>query len=228
MDENIQKQLKTDYEDLEIKPSANLWEQIELGLDNNSEMGQKDSFQWWKYAAVIVLFITVGSLIYFNSDKPLDAKRATAHEISSDNNVKQAEKFEIIIPSKDKIQNSVANLEKKQKVSSEKAYEKSIKFTQPTEIANFTKKPAEIRIVENILLQNPETSNLKPSIAESKKSSYINAEDLLLGRELDKTRVEIKNHRQFGILDASKLKFKRPSSLQVFGVHVFADSIVSE
>ena len=228
MDKKIRKQLKTDYEDLEIKPSANLWEQIELGLDNNSEMGQKDSFQWWKYAAVIVLFITVGSLFYFNSDKPLDSKRTTAHEISSDNNVKQAEKFEIIIPSKDKIQNSVANLEKKQKVSSEKAYEKSIKFTQPTEIANFTKKPAEIRIVENILLQNPETSNLKPNIAESKKSSYINAEDLLLGRELDKTRVEIKNHRQFGILDASKLKFKRPSSLQVFGVHVFADSIVSE
>ncbi|KQT17325.1 hypothetical protein ASG31_07890 [Chryseobacterium sp. Leaf404] len=227
MDKNILKQLKSDYEDLVIKPSANLWNQIDNGLESGSETGKKPTFRWWKYAAVILFLISVGSLFYFNSNKPIENDKIIVKKFPYENHLKPTEKFETVISSKEKFENSIISFKKNQNVSSEKIYKTPTEFIEPTEIIVFNKKTDEI-IAQNPTLQNSEFAGLKPSKTESKKSSYINADDLLLGRELDKTRVEMKNDRQFGVVDASKLKFKRPSSLQIFGVHVFADSIVSE
>jgi len=45
-----------------------------------------------------------------------------------------------------------------------------------------------------------------------------------LAREFDRTREEAGNSRQFGVLDVSKIKIRRPHSLNIFGVKVFSDS----
>lgn len=228
MDKKILKQLKSDYEELEINPSADLWNKIETGLDSTSKTVQKPRFQWLKYVAVIAFLISAGSFFYFNSDKPFESEKTIARKVFLENNLKPAEKFETIIPTEDKIENSTANEILKNKFLSEKVFEKPAEFIEPPEMIKFTEKPDEIKVAENSVIENPEIYSLKPNVTKSKKISYINTDDLLLGRELDKTRIEIKNHRQFGVLDASKLKFKRPSSLQIFGVQVFSDSIVSE
>jgi hypothetical protein len=60
-----------------------------------------------------------------------------------------------------------------------------------------------------------ENNSEKPLLADRKKVSYISAEDLLIGRELDKTREENYNdQRKFGVIDMSKIKIKGPSSLK--------------
>lgn len=227
MDKNIRKQLKTDYEDLEIKPSKNLWEQIEFGLDNDSETVQKPSFQWWKYAAVIVLLLSFGTLFYYNSNQFSGSKETIVSQETQYNRPQAKKTVESIIPTEN-VENLVSSeiiIKNNQKIfGSEKL---TVESRLPETLA-VTEKENKVIEVPSVLAEKFETPVMKPVIAERKKASYINAEDLLLGRELDKTRVEIKNHRQFGVLDASKLKFKRPSSLQVFGVHVFADSIVSK
>ena len=227
MDRKIMKQLKTDYEDLELKPSANLWDQIENGLDGAEETVQKTHFKWLKYAAVVVLLISLGSVFYIKTENPVNEKNNMVRNNSSEKKLKTTENSEAKIPDKEKVENAVVkNLEIDSKVSSEKVYKKQTESTQPAEIVSFKRKNQDL-LVQTPNLSNPETTDVKTSISHIKKSYYINAEELLLGRELDKTRVEIKN-RQFGVLDASKLKFKRPGSLQIFGVQVFADSIVSE
>ncbi|MBD3903946.1 hypothetical protein NAL32_04230 [Chryseobacterium sp. Ch-15] len=227
MDKNIRKQLKTDYENLEINPSENLWEQIELGLDSNPKTAQKPLFQWWKYAAVIIFLLSFGTLFYYNSDQFSASKETIVSQETQYNRPKAKKTVKSIIPTEN-VENLVSSeiiIKNNQKIFvSEKL---TVESRLPETLA-VNEKENRVIEVSSVLAEKFETPVMKPIIAERKKASYINAEDLLLGRELDKTRVEIKKHRQFGVLDAAKLKFKRPSSLQVFGVHVFADSIVSK
>ena len=67
MDKKILKQLKSDYEELEIKPSADLWSKIEAGIDEKINVSQKPALQWWKYAAVVLLLISFGTYFYFEN-----------------------------------------------------------------------------------------------------------------------------------------------------------------
>lgn len=72
MKKEILRRLKSDYEKLEIKPSADLWDRIEpmrLETGKTSDLSSETSFQWWKYAAVVVLLISLGGLFYFNSNQ---------------------------------------------------------------------------------------------------------------------------------------------------------------
>lgn len=228
MDKNILKQLKTDYEDLEIKPSANLWDQIESGLDSSSEMAQKPSFQWWKYAAVIAFLITVGSLFYFNQDKPLDSKKAIVTKSPVEDSFKPIEVIESTISNKEITEKPIFKKEDLVKNQNNFTSEKSIEKIQTPKHLEIIEKefiPIETPVYA---VQKPVSVNSKTIIAEERKTSYTNADELLLGRELDKTRVESSRSEQFGVVDASKLKIKRPGSLRIFGVKVFSDSTATE
>lgn len=227
MDKNILKQLKTDYEDLEIKPSVNLWNQIESELDETEETVQKPFFQWWKYAAVIVLLISLGGgLLYFNSHKNSKFKETVAVEKPLENNFKPTETVKPIIQNKNITQNQT---DTKTKINANKIELNSVsdvavsKNESPKKLAVVRQ---ELKTIEVPIISTEkfEIRVTKPLVAEKKKASYISANDLLLGRELDKTREEASDSRQFGILEASKLKIKRPHTLRIFGVKVFADS----
>ncbi|WP_312076121.1 hypothetical protein [Chryseobacterium sp.] len=224
MDKNILKQLKTDYENLEIKPSANLWDQIESGLDSSSEMTQKPSFQWWKYAVVIAFLITIGSLFYFNQDKPLDNQKTIVTKCPVEDNFKPDEVIESTISNKEITEKPIFKKEDLVKNQNNFTSEKSIeKIQTPKNLALIEPevKTNEVPKIAPEKLEIPVTQSL---VVEKKKTSYISADDLLLGRELDKTREEASDSRQFGVLEASKLKIKRPHTLRIFGVKVFADS----
>ncbi|WP_262147848.1 hypothetical protein [Chryseobacterium foetidum] len=227
MDKKILKQLKTDYEDLEIKPSANLWNQIEDGLDSGGETVQKHTFHWWKYAAVIVLFISVGGLFYFNKDKPLDNKIIVIKS-PAENNFKPTEVVESAVANEEITKESVLNKKDLDDNQNKFVSENSIKKIQAPKRLEIIEKQLKSIETPVIALQKPENISFKTIITEKKKTSYTNADELLLGRELDKTRVESNRSEQFGVVDASKLKIKRPGSLRIFGVKVFADSATTE
>lgn len=227
MDKNILKQLKTDYEDLEIKPSANLWDQLESGLDSSSQTAQKSSYQWWKYAAVVALLISIGSLFYFNKDKTLDNKIFVIKG-NAENNFKPTEVVESAIANEEITKKSVLNKKDLDDSQNKFVSENSIEKIQAPKRLEIIEKQLKSIETPVIALQKPENISFKTIITEKKKTSYTNADELLLGRELDKTRVESNRSEQFGVVDASKLKIKRPGSLRIFGVKVFADSATTE
>ena len=91
-------------------------------------------------------------------------------------------------------------------------------------------KQKEIKIeqIAPVYAQTNEVSAVKTQTPERKKVSYISANELLLGREFDKTREEARSDKQFGVLDVSKIKIRRPHLLNILGVTVYSDSTASK
>lgn len=219
--------LKSDYEELEIKPSSDLWDRLDGKLDRKPEIALKSSFQWWKYAAVIVLLISLGSLFYFNSNKPQSEKVQVAGK-TSENILKPVEKQNEVVALK-VIKNQVSSESGKKNSTSNSLPEK---FAEKIELAKdiaIAEKENKIVKVPEVLAEEKETNLIKPIVAERKKASYISADDLLLGRELDKAREENYNdQRKFGVIDMSKIKIKGPNSLKILGFTVISDSLKSK
>jgi len=228
MKNNTLNKLKSSYEELEIKPSSDLWDRLDRKLNEKPQIELKPSFQWWKYAAVIVLIISFGSLLYFNSNKPQSEKVQFVNK-PSESILKPVEKQnEVVVLNEKLIQNQVSSeLGKKNNTSNSLPEKFSEKIELSKDIAVVEK---ENRIVEvpSVLVEKKEEIPVKPIGADRKKVSYISADDLLLGRELNEARKETQNHKQFGVLDVSKIKIKRPNSLRILGFKVFQDSTITE
>jgi hypothetical protein len=227
MKNNMLNKLKSNYEELEIKPSSDLWDRLESNLEEKPEIVLKPSFQWWKYAAVIVLFISLGSLFYVNSNQS-DADKVKIVRKTSETIQKPLEKQNEEVALNEKpIQNQVSSESGKKNNTLNSISEKFSEKIESKDIAGAEKENIIVE-VPSVLVEKQETNIIKPVVADRKKVSYISADDLLLGRELNETRKETQNHKQFGVLDVSKIKIKRPNSLQVFGFKVFQDSTTTE
>ncbi|WP_027381563.1 hypothetical protein [Chryseobacterium daeguense] len=234
MKKEILNQLKSDYDKLEIKPSADLWDRMELELNNKPVLSSKKSFEWMKYAAVVLLLISFGAVFYFSSNENFDKKNAIAvNKTGAIKNIKKTvRKIEIINSNINQPENNTIS---STEISEEKR-ERKIEIIQyhPLQVTinqlimNEEEKVAEINKnpeIQEVITQHTE----KPAITEKKRSSYIKADDLLLGREFEKTREESRNHgRSFGVLDMDKIKIKSPNSFKILGMTVFSDSLDSK
>jgi hypothetical protein len=74
MKNNMLNNLKSDYEKLEIKPSADLWDRLDQSWMKSLKM-LKTVFQWWKYAAIILLMVSVGTIIYIKNKNNFDHQK---------------------------------------------------------------------------------------------------------------------------------------------------------
>ena len=223
--------LKSDYEELEIKPSEDLWGRLGQKLEETPEITLKSSFQWWKYAAaVVLLLISVGTIIYFNTNKKFNYKET---DYAVKNGIEKT-----VSPVNPEFNQNVIN--------DDPVKNNKIKFTgnqnvKPKEIVKEEKEKGIIRShisgfkIQKIAIQQPENIDVKPvkiennipnsaAIAEAKetKASYINANELLLGHEFDKTRENpYKNDIKFGVFNFDKPKV---DNVTVLGVTVYIDS----
>ncbi|QQQ28576.1 hypothetical protein [Chryseobacterium indoltheticum] len=226
MDKKILKQLKTDYEDLEIKPSENLWDQIELGLDNDSETVQKPLFQWWKYAAVIVLLLSLGSLFYYNSDQFLKPEEIIAVKKTIENNSKPTENVKSIAKNKNEepsITSEIIKSEKTQKKQSEILVETQNEVLKETpKIVNtefqIGVKP-EIEInnkPEQLINESPQLATTKPVVKEM-KVKYITANDLIFQRKysVEQKKNAPENTKRLGIIKINRISVS-PEFITIF------------
>lgn len=227
MKKNTLNKLKSDYEELKVNPSLDLWDRLDKKLNESHELPLKSSFQWWKYAAVVLLMISVGTIIYFNTDKnnfgkgkSFSVKKVPANKIQSTypefkdlsvDLVQESVKNEKTIVANRRIDNSKAVKEKKNiQAEISKFKTQQIAFKQE----NIDIKPIEIK----------NTIPNSPIIAETKKTktSYINSNELLLGHEFDKTKENpYKNDIKFGVFNFDKPKVE---NVTVLGVSVYIDS----
>ena len=226
MDKKILKQLKTDYEDLEIKPSANLWEQIELGLENNSETAQKPSFQWWKYAAVIVLLLSFGTLFYYNSDQFFKPKETIAVKKPVENNSKPEDNIESVADNKNEEPSTTSEIiksEKTQKKQSEILVETQNEVLKETPKIGNTEfqigvKP-EIEInnkPEQLINESPQLATTKPVVKEM-KVKYITANDLIFQRKysVEQKKNAPENTKRLGIIKINRISVS-PEFITIF------------
>jgi len=236
MKQELLKQLKSDYEKLEIKPSADLWsriEQIDQKDEETSVTSSKKAFQWWKYAAVLVVLFSVGALLYFNQDHPAGINE---NPIVHTKTVK--ENTEITLPNPDI---HAAGSTKKDNSTGQKKMEEPLTISKMNQLEEMLQKNEVSQIKdEKIILTDYEIKapvldrNMgfapdKISLTESKKTEYINADELLQGREFQKKREENRSDvKRFGTLDMTKIKVKSPNSLKIFGVTVYSDSLESK
>ncbi len=236
MKKEILKQLKSDYERLEIKPSEGLWDRLDEKLDEVSEIPLKPSFQWWKYAAVALLFISAGTFIYFNNYEtkfdnketnyivkkaiektgdPLNTDFQNQSVISNDYSIKGTEEKKVSENHEKMSSDKILIPQKEKKVS-------NIQVAEHKEQLNAFKQP-ENTPVNKIHTENAVISN-SPVIAEVKKSNYINPDELLLGRELDKAREKSsKDERKLGAFKFDKV-VPNVGNVTVLGVTVYLES----
>lgn len=236
MKKKLLKQLKSDYEELEISPSADLWNRIEQSSPENPVLSPKKRFQWLRYAAVLIVLFSLGMLLYFNQNDLV----SNPGPIVKTTVTKDSHK---IIPS------SLPDLNVKAKETENKNTEEGPDYQPVRKPVQIPELPTKEEILEKsgmvlakeekIIIQPNEVNapvldgNIylipgKNNVADLKKTDYIKADELLQGREFDKKREENKTDiRKFGTLDMTKIKIKSPSpsSLKILGMTVFSDSL---
>ncbi|WP_139166273.1 hypothetical protein [Chryseobacterium soldanellicola] len=205
---------------------------MELKEGKMPDLSSKTSFQWWKYVAIVVFLISLGGLFYFNSNQT-EKNNIVAKNNHSKKSVKVKSNAEIINSDLNYTENNIIITSNENKTDEIRQDKKVIIISQkPLQMSNSVIAVKEKDIV-NYFSQNPvieekiTNSTLeKPVIVEREKTSYIKAEELLLGREFDKTREEShEHHKTFGILDMERIKIKSPNSFKILGVTVFSDSL---
>lgn len=226
MDKKILKQLNTDYEDLEIKPSENLWDQIELGLDNDSETVQKPLFQWWKYAAVIVLFLSFGTWFYFNSDQFSKSKKAIAVKKTIENNSKPTENVKSIAKNKNEEPSTTSEIIKSEKIQKKQSeilveiQNEVLKETPKivnTEFQIGVKPDIEItNKPEQLITKSPQLATTKLVVKEM-KVKYITANDLIFQRKysVEQKKNAPENTKRLGIIKINRISVS-PEFITIF------------
>lgn len=234
MKNNMLNKLKSGYEQLEIKPSSDLWSRLDDKLDKKPEKPLYKPFQWWKYAAVVVLFISIGSILYFKS-------REDAFDDNETDYIVKKELEKTVNPINPEFQNQ-GNLKKLQTRTvkttdvhiADQHQEKNTGSSSYTEKAEKVFSPG-IRTVEvqQLAVTQPEKTDIVPVTIENRtpvlaqgktaKPTYINSNELLLGREFDKARGTSDNSDiKFGIFNFEKPKPK-VENVTVLGVTVYVD-----
>lgn len=237
MKKEILKQLKSDYERLEIRPSADLWDRIDQNPEKTPETVSKTSFQWWKYAAAVLVLISVGTLIYYNrSGNEFNYKKTDyiAKQVLEETTspVKSDPGNQPIILNEEPAQ-EVAKIvnEDHQQINSEEVLTPK-KEKKVTALQNSEHKEQQIVVnqSENKIIDQVKTEDVTnpnpPVVAEVQrpKSSYINANELLQGREFDKNRAKAdKDDHKFGVIHFNKV-VPTVGNVTVLGVTVYLDS----
>ncbi|KAB1232702.1 hypothetical protein [Chryseobacterium viscerum] len=236
MKKELLKQLRSDYEGLEIKPSADLWsrmEQMGLEIEKSPAMSPKKAFQWWKYAAVLILLFSVGVLLYFNENHSVNTIHSTAHTKPAKENIEKlfSQNPDIHVAENIKTENNTSQKRVEENVSLPQTYQQE-EIVQKERFSSSKEEQiivSDYEIKAPVLDRNIDILPDKASLAEKKKTEYIKADELLQGREFQKKREENKTDiRKFGTLDMTKIKVKSPNSLKIFGVTVFSDSLESK
>lgn len=235
MKKEILKQLRSDYERLEIKPSADLWDRMEQEMEDKPVLSVKKPFQWWGYAAAVLVLLSVGTMIYYYSFKTEFDYKKTDYIVKKglDKKIKPVNSDPIsqpVTPEVEPIKNEETRIVlQDQKITLEKVLTpKNEEKINNIKIPEHNEQQIVIHQAETIKTEQEKTVVNSPdrsAIAEVKrsKSNYISSGDLLLGRELEKTRARSnRDNRKFGVINLDKI-VPDVGNVTVLGVTVYLE-----
>ncbi|GEN74704.1 hypothetical protein [Chryseobacterium hagamense] len=224
MKNSMLNKLKSGYEEMEAKPSAGLWDRLDETLEEIPERTPKGSSLWWKYAAVVLLMVSLGTVLYLKYQNSSGFKKPVYV-------MKEGSK-RMIYPefSKPVVSGEAANQKKEIKATAgipknQAETEAEIKVMQPeispVSIQHAAVQPQHIAQVIPVKIENTIPSVSDRTVAAERKTSYISANELLLGREFDKTsRPSGTDAVKFGVFNFDRPKVE---NVTVLGVTVYSD-----
>lgn len=235
MKNNTLNKWKSAYEEREITPSVELWDQLVEELDGQQGISQKPSLQWWAYAAAFLLMSSVGTLIFFNIGQsgsgqkkaaPMVTKLHKTPAVPVSGNVPDAAnlpgtgetgkepKIALTVQKNNRESTFGSQIERPIMVADRQA--------DAHEQENMTAKP------ENNLSLQPSAipeSTAGPLLADGKKQDqgYIHADELLLGREIDRlNESREREEKRFGVFNLRKV-VPKVEKVTVLGVKIYND-----
>jgi len=231
--------LKSKYEQKEMRVSDGLWDRLEQKLDQAPAKEQKIKMIWVRYAAAVLLMIGLGgSFLMINNKSNINENQEFVNRTNNQNivptTVEQSENddAEKIIPTKNNSETDNQKL----------AVENSKGSSTPLRMTNSIKKENQITnpISEKELIvkkEEPQTiSQSEEKLAQNEiqkpRVKYVSSSDLLFGVEIDKAKAETPK----SAMGINTLKpknndsdFPNPKRIKLFGITLYdKDSITTK
>ncbi|MFC4162956.1 hypothetical protein ACFOWU_04775 [Epilithonimonas zeae] len=219
--------LKSKYEQQEMKVSDSLWDRLEEKLDEVSAKEKKPKVIWWRFVAVIILIVNFGAISWMTDIK---------------NKVKENPGFEFRTDQISSVRQPHGNnneIQKPVSINSETDNQKlaveNKDSSTPLRMTNSIKK--EIQIQNSILekdtlikkeepqiVSKPEEQLAQTDIQKPKeKVKYVSSSDLLFGVEIDKAKAETPKSAMGinTIKSKNDSDFPNPKRIKLFGITLY-------
>lgn len=224
--------LKSKYEQKEMRVSDGLWDRLEEKLDQVPAKEQKPKIVWLRYAAVVLLMIGLGgSFLMINHKSDINKNREFANQGESQNSTP-------IEPTKNNEVEKLIPVNNDSETDNQKLAVENVNpstsesINKENQITNqVSEKEISIR-KEEITIPQPEIKLAQNEIQKPKeRPKYITSSDLLFGVEIDKAKTETPKSAM-GI-NVSKPKidsdFPNPKRIKLFGITLYdKDSITTK
>lgn len=225
MKNTVKDKFKREYEELSENVPPNLWERLETDLDSTSmeKPIAKRSLPFYKYAAVLLVFLSVGLYFFISQKESMK---------SSDNIVIGQEKINRENPEEKSVEAVALKSEEKQKadinmesvvVASSSNQIEKMALNHPISSAKKSIEKTDSPKIES-KTQAEAPFNLAQNKEVTEKVKYTSAEDLLFGYELEKTNAELdKRGNKLG-----NLELKKPKEISILGVKIYSEETPNE
>ena len=225
--------LKSKYEQKEMRVSNDLWDRLEEKLDQGPAKEQKPKIVWIRYAAVILLVIGLGgSFLMINYKSDINENQDLANQAGNQNlnPIEQSENNKV---------EKVNPINNNSETDNKKLAVENVNPSTPESINRenqITNNVSEKEIInkkeELISIPQPEEKLAQNEIQKPKeRPKYITSSDLLFGVEIDKAKSETPK----SAMGINTLKpkndsdFPNPKRIKLFGITLYdKDSITTK
>lgn len=231
--------LKSKYEQKEMKVSDGLWDRLEEKLDQVPAKKKKPKVFWWRFVAVIILILNFGGISWMTDIK---------------NKVKETPEF--IFP---RIENQISSVrqqsENTNKIQKSVSTDNAKTDNQRLAVENVKDSSTPLRMTEGnkkenqvsgkeVIVKNNEPQIIPkseeklaqndtstPLSTQKPKVKYVSSSDLLFGVEIDKAKSETPKSAMGINISKSKndSDFPNPKRIKLFGITLYdKDSITTK
>lgn len=213
MKNDIYNNLKNRYEGRSLKPSENLWEELEQKLENSLEKPKQSKKYYWFAAASLVLLLGIYSAFKMESPK---VKHSTMVK-----NKQETSEIIKVIENKHVIEEAIPknitktiseNEEEKKLVAKKQEAEPKIIVEKIEEkpIIPSEKSPIDTKIVKELYVDN--------KLPNKEIETFVTTEDLLFYIEAEKLKGKKSPQKQGFAIDLKKYE---PQSIEILGISIY-------
>ena len=232
--------LKSKYEQKEMKVTDGLWHRLEEKLDQAPAKEKKPKVIWWRFVAVILLMIGLGgSFLMINNKSNISENQEFASQTNNQNialtTIEQSENDDVekLIPTKNSSKTNYQKLAVENLKDSSTPFRITNSIKKENQITNsIPQKENIIKKEEPQIVSKPEEKLAQTDIQKPReKVKYVSSSDLLFGVEIDKAKTETPKSAM-GI-NTPKIKsepdFPNPKRIKLFGITLYdKDSITTK
>lgn len=214
MKNDIYNNLKNRYEERSLKPSENLWEELEQKLETSLEKPKQSKKYYWFAAASLVLLLGIYSVFKMESPEVVEHSTMVKNKQETSEIIKTIENKDIIeeIIPKNITKTISENEEEKKLVAKKQEVEPKIIVEKIEEkpIIPVEKLPIDTKIVKELYVDN--------KLPNKEKETFVTTEDLLFYIEAEKLKGKKSPQKQGFAIDLKKYE---PQSIEILGISIY-------